>query len=376
MKKLIVASSTFREALQIAKMGMRKKSVLPILECFKCEVRIADGKTSLEITGTDLENFFTATIHCEAKEQFGFTLPSNDLGFIESIEEQPLTLEIDTEKNTVAIHTETESVMSVGEAVEDYPITPSLTIKKLGNLSTDFITELKTSIKYVCTDTRFGKLQYQGVGIETTEQGLNLIATDAWVLRQSCVKGEMENVGTSFVMNPTVCKLISRLKKVEDLQLSLMEGESSTNTVLNFYAKRIQATVIARNFDCNVVDYKAATPTYSTTTVTINKRSLQQKVEQAMLYANHNFQGVFSINGKVILTAQDMDNTKEFKSEFAHERKEGEDLDISFNLSFLKKVLANMSSDTVTIEMTTQSRAAVIREDSVLTLVMPILLAA
>ena len=95
-----------------------------------------------------------------------------------------------------------------------------------------------------------------------------------------------------------------------------------------------------------------------------------------MLYANHNFQGVFSINGKVILTAQDMDNTKEFKSEFAHERKEGEDLDISFNLSFLKKVLANMSSDTVTIEMTTQSRAAVIREDSVLTLVMPILLAA
>jgi len=376
MKKLIVASSTLREALLIAKMGMRKKSVLPILECFKCEVKIVDGKASLEITGTDLENFFTATIHCEAKEQFEFTMPSNDLGFIENISEEPLTLEIDTEKNTVAIHTETESVMSVGEAVEDYPITPNLPLKKLGKLTTDFIADLKTSIKYVCTDFRFGNIKYQGIGIETTEQGLNLIATDAWVLRQSVVKGEMESVGTSFVMNPAVCKLLSRLKKVEDIKLSLMEGENSTSAVLNFYTKRIQVTVIARNLDCTVVDYKAVIPAYSTTTVTLNKKNLQQKVEQAMLYANHNFQGVFSINGKVILTAKDMDSTKEFKSEFAHQHKEGEDLDISFNLSFLKKVLANVSSDTVTIEMTTQSRAAVIKEEGVLTLVMPILLAA
>jgi DNA polymerase III subunit beta len=155
-----------------------------------------------------------------------------------------------------------------------------------------------------------------------------------------------------------------------------MEGENSTSAVLNFYIKGIRVTVIARNFDCNVVDYKAVIPAYSTTTVTLNKKNLQQKVEQAMLYANHNFQGVFSINGKVILTANDVDNTKEFKSEFAHQHKEGEDLQIAFNLSFLKKVLANMSSDSVTIEMTTQSRAAIIKEEGVLTLVMPILLAA
>jgi DNA polymerase III sliding clamp (beta) subunit (PCNA family) len=247
----------------------------------------------------------------------------------------------------------------------------------LGNLSNDFIVELKTNIKYVCNDIRFENYKYQGVGLETTACGINLIATDAMVLRQSSVKGEMEAVETSFVMNPTICKLLSRLKGVEGIQLSKMEGESSSFTMLNFYSKKVLVTVLARNLDCPVIDYKRVIPPYSTTTVTLNKKNLQQKVEQALLYSNDsNFQGVFSINGKVILTATDINNAKEYKTEFAHMAKEGEDLDISFNLSFLKKVLSNISSDSLTIEMTTQSRAAVIKEENVLTLVMPIMLAA
>ena len=70
MKKLIVVSSSLTNAMQTAKKVVSKKSVLPILECFLCEVKIENKRASLLVKGTDLENSISVSINCEANEEF------------------------------------------------------------------------------------------------------------------------------------------------------------------------------------------------------------------------------------------------------------------------------------------------------------------
>ena len=374
MKKLIVVSSTLTNAMQTAKKVVSKKSVLPILECFLCEVKIENKRANLLVKGTDLENHISVSIHCEANEEFKFVIHSDELAFIEKLDEQPLCLEIDETTCEVRILAEGETVKAIGEKVEDYPITPNSPYKQLGYLSNEFFSELKTSLKYVA-DPKDINPKYKGVGIETTEEGIAIVGTDAFTLRLTNQKAEISNeaVGEKFVLNPTLCKLLASFKKVENIHISIMKMKSGTNTVLNFELNRMQVVIVSRNLDCDLVDYKRILPTYSVTTVSMEKKDLLKKIDKAMLYTNDStHQGVFCINGKVVLTASELDGKKEYRSEFAHTAKEGEDIDISFNLAFLKKVLSDLNGDTVNLEMTESYKAAVIKEENTLTILMPI----
>ena len=378
MKKLIVASSTLTNAMQTAKKVVNKKSVLPILECFLCEVKIENKRANLLVKGTDLENHISVSITCEANEEFKFVIHSDELAFIEKLDEQPLCLQIDEATCEVKILADGETVKATGEKVEDYPITPNSHYKQLGYLSNKFFSELKTSLKYVA-DPKDINPKYKGVGIETTEEGIAVVGTDAFILRLTHQKAEIskEAVGEKFVLNPTLCKLLASFKKVENIHISLMKMKTGTNTVLNFELNRMQVTVVSRNLDCDLVDYKRILPTCSVTTVSLEKKDLLKKIDKAMLYTNDStHQGIFSINGKVVLTASELDGKKEYKSEFAYTAKEGEDIDISFNLAFLKKVLSDLNGDTVNLEMTESYKAAVIKEENTLTILMPILIAA
>ena len=378
MKKVIVVSSTLTNAMQTAKKVVSKKSVLPILECFLCEVKIENKRANLLVKGTDLENHISVSINCEAKEEFKFVIHSDELAFIEKLDEQPLCLEIDETTCEVKILAEGETVKAIGEKVEDYPITPNSPFKLLGTLANEFFPELKTSLKYVSDPKDFNP-KYKGVGIETIEQGIVIVGTDAFTLRLTNQKAEISNgaIGEKFVLNPTLCKQLASFKNAENIHISLMKMKGGTNTVLTFELNSMQVTIVSRNLDSDMVDYKRILPTYSATTVSMGKKDLMKRIDKAILYTNDStHQGIFSINGKVVLTASELDSKKEYRSEFAHTVKVGEDIDISFNLAFLKKVLSDLNGESVNIEMTAPFKAAVIKDGDTLTILMPIMIAA
>ena len=284
MKKVIVVSSTLTNAMQTAKKVVSKKSVLPILECFLCEVKIENERASLLIKGTDLENSISVAINCEANEEFKFVIHSDELAFIEKLDEQALCLEIDETTCEVKILADGETVKAIGEKVEDYPITPNSPYKQLGYLSNEFFSELKTSLKYVA-DPKDINPKYKGVGIETTEEGIAVIGTDAFTLRLTNQKAEISKdaVGEKFVLNPTLCKLLASFKKVENIHISLMKMKNGTNTVLHFELNRMQVAIVSRNLDCDLVDYKRILPTYSVTTVSLEKKDLLKKIDKDLL---------------------------------------------------------------------------------------------
>lgn len=376
MNKLIVTTSSLKDAMKTVKKVVDKKSVLPILEYFKCQVTIRGGHAMLTVIGTDLENHISAAVNCEAKEEFTFLLHSEELKLIEKLEEQPLTIQVNEKTFTTRILMETETVSVVCDDFNDFPKLPNGTTKPIERFTSEFFSEIKTSLRYCSQDSLRPK--YTGVNLEIVGGEVKLCATDAHLLRATTLKGELnqEAEGEAFIMNPTFCKLISSVKDVDEIHVAIMKKATTTLTVLTYTQGRyMNVEIISRNIEDKYCDYNAVIPSKHLTEVTLDKKDLTTRIDKAMLYCNKTtMQGNFNINGRVILTAADQDFAKEYKTEFAANSKTGSDIEIGFNLSLLKKVLSDVEGEAVSMEFNNPNQAAVIRENNTLTLIMPCLI--
>lgn len=376
MKKLIVTTSSLKDAMKTVKKVVDKKSVLPILEYFKCLVTVKGGRAMLTVIGTDLESYISATVNCEAKEEFIFLLHSEELKLIEKLDEQPITISVDPVTFCAKIITETETVSVVSDDFNDFPKLPSGTMKPIGRLTDEFFAEIKTSLSYCSKDSI--RIKFTGIHFKITEGKLKLCATDAHLLRTTTLNGEInqEAEEEAFIMNPTFCKLISAIKDADDVNVSIMKKDTSTLTVLTYTQGRYMSVeIISRNIDDKYCDYQSVIPSNHSTEVTLDKKDLIKRIDKAMLYCNKTtMQGNFSFNGRVILTAADQDFAKEYKTEFATNSKTGSDIEIGFNLSLLKKVLSDVKGEAVSMEFNNPNTAAVIKENNSLTLIMPCLI--
>ena len=373
MKKLLIDASSLKKAVQLASKVINKSSVLPALDCFSCYTSIYNGRAYLHINSTDLENSISVCIPCEAKEKFRFLLHSDELNFIEKADEQPLTILYNDKTSEVSIQSETETVSCGGDnKVRDYPLLPNFPRNELVQLENDFFSEIKTSLKFVEPNKNFGKQTYQGVLIETSDNSVTICATDAHILRTTKLNA-VPAIETKFTMNPAFCKLISSFKKADNIHLSTMKSDSDTYTIVDMEINNMKVTITGKNFDCEPLNFRRVIPEGYKTCITLEKQDLQKRLDKAMLYTNRvTYQGIFSINGHVVLTAKDEDLKKSYRTVFATNSKLGEDIDISFNLSLLKRLLVETKCEIVTIELNKSNQAAIIKDGNTVMLIMPL----
>ena len=377
MKSLTVPTSSLKNAMStVKKVIVTKRCVLPIIEYFKCEVIIRDGIAKLIVTGTDLENQILATVDCEAKEEFVFLIHSDELKLIEKLDDQPITISVDEEKYIARIITNEETVIVTGDDCRDYPIIPTAQRMELGTLPSEFISEIKTCLNFVSSDDL--RPAMTGINFKIENGKVELCATDAHLLRTTSLNCQVnpDAEGESFIMNRTLCKLISSIKNAEEMKISVVKKDNSKYTVFSYtQGRKIQVEIISKNIEANYCAYQSVIPSHHSTDMILNKKDLSNRINKAVLYANKTtFQGIFSINGKVILTTKDNDFHKEYRTEFHHNEKQGEDIDISFNLSLLMKVLTNLKGETVNFRFNKPNQAAVITELNTLILIMPCLM--
>ena len=376
MKKLIVTSTALKTAMKIAMKAVNKSSVLPILESFKMNVKIQNGKASLTVTSTDLENYIGVTIPCEAKEQFSFLIHSEQLKLIEKLDEQPVVLSVDEKTSCAQISTDDETISVACDKIEDYPIVPSAPTKKIGYMASDFINELKTSLNYVSRDDL--RPQFTGVNFKVENGGVILCATDCHILRTTTLQCEAnsESDGETFIMNPRMCKFLSAVKKVDGIHIAVMRNDTATYTVANYQQEKyIAVEIISRNIEARYCDYQSVIPVKHSTELTVNKNDLARRIDKAVLYCNPiTLMGKFFLNGVAKLSASDIDLGKEYKTEFPSFTKTGDDIEIGFNLLLLKKVLSDLKGENVSLQLSGSNKVAVIKEVNSLVLLMPVLI--
>jgi DNA polymerase-3 subunit beta len=369
--KFIVSTTSLLKGLQTIGGVINSTSVLPILEDFLFDVK--GGK--LTIFATDLETSMSTVVNVETKDKGRVAIPAKILiETLKTLPEQPLTFSIDEKTFGIEITSETGRYKLTGENPEDFPKIPEADGVTEINMQGAVLSGAIAKTLFAVSNDEL-RPAMTGVLFQVSPEGLTFVSTDAHKLvklKRNDVRAPKE---TQFI--------------VPKKALNLMKGAVPNNdTVVNVSYNKSNAfftfdntNLICRLIEANYPDYNAVIPINNPNKLTLNRLEFQNALRRISIFSNKTtYQVILNIAGSELkISAQDLDFSNE-----ANERLtcsyEGADLDIAFNARFLIEMLGVLDSGDVEIELSTPTRAGVLRPvdknegEDLLMLVMPVMI--
>jgi DNA polymerase-3 subunit beta len=368
--KFIVSSSALLKQLQQISGVINANTVLPILEDFLFDVQ----KNQLSVVATDLETVMKIQLEVEAKDTGRVCIPAKILmDSLKNIPEQPLTFNID--KNyAVEITSDNGKYKVMGENPDNFPKDPvadetnSFTV-----VSSALVTAINKTLFAVSNDDL--RPAMTGVFFEMDKKGLQFVATDAHRLVRykrtdvSCPKTD------SLIVPKKPLTLLKSAMPVNDDELTISYNSN------HLFVTHGTTQLSCRLIDARFPDYKVVIPTDNPYKLTVNRTDFQGALRRVGIFSNKSTnQVVLSISGSQLqLTAQDIDFSFEGNERMKCQYN-GEDLQIAFNAKFLIEMLNATDTDDITVELSTSTKAGIIRpgdqdeNEELLMLVMPLML--
>jgi DNA polymerase-3 subunit beta len=149
----------------------------------------------------------------------------------------------------------------------------------------------------------------------------------------------------------------------------------------HLFVKHGTTQMSCRLIDARFPDYKVVIPTDNPYRLTVNKTDFQNALRRVSIFSNKSTNQVaLSISGSELqLAAQDVDFSFEGNERMKCQYN-GEDLMIAFNARFLIEMLSAADSDEINMELSTPTKAGIIKpteldeHEEMLMLVMPLML--
>ena len=368
--KFIVSSSALLKQLQHIAGVINANTVLPILEDFLFEVE----KNKLTVVATDLETVMKVHLEIEAKESGKVCIPAKILiDSLKNIADQPLTFNID-KHFAVEITTDNGKYKVMGENPDNFPKEPVADDTTSFDLtSSALVTAINKTLFAVSNDDL--RPAMTGVFLEMDKKGLQFVATDAHRL----VRFKRKDV--SCPKNDT---MIVPKKPLNLLKSALPDNDDELT--INYNNNHLFVTHGTTQMSCRLIDarfpdYKVVIPGDNPYKLTVNRSDFQSALRRVSVFSNKSTnQVVLNITGSELqLAAQDVDfsfeGTERMKCQY-----DGEDLQIAFNARFLIEMLNATDSEEVRIELSTSTKAGIIKpveqdeHEDLLMLVMPLML--
>ncbi|MBG9376089.1 DNA polymerase III subunit beta [Panacibacter sp. DH6] len=369
MKFIVSASSLLKHLQQISGV-ISANTVLPILEDFLFD--IVDKK--LNIVATDLETVMRVQMDVESKTNGKVCIPAKILmDSLKNIADQPLTFNID--KNyTVEITSDNGKYKVMGENPDNFPKEPVAD-------DTNSFTMTSTALLSAISDTLFAvsnddlRPAMTGVYFELTKDAAQFVATDAH---------RLVRYKRTDVKCPKTDSFIVPKKPLNLLRNALPDNDDELNITYNnnhLFVTHGSTQLICRLIDARFPDYKVVIPADNPYKLVVNKSDFQSALRRVSVFSNKSTnQVVLSISGSELqLAAQDVDFSFE-GTERMNCQYDGEDLQIAFNAKFLIEMLNAAETDEIKIELSTPTKAGIIKPteqaegEDLLMLVMPLML--
>jgi len=368
--KFIVSSSALLKQLQQISGVINSNTVLPILEDFLFEVE----KNRLSVVATDLETVMKVQMDVEANASGRVCIPARILvDSLKNIADQPLTFNID--KNFgVEITSDNGKYKVMGENPDNFPKEPaaddttSFTIA-----SSALVTAINKTLFAVSNDDL--RPAMTGVFFEMTKDGLQFVSTDAHRLVRYKRTDVTTPGGESMIVPKKPLTLLKSAMPVNSDELTVSYNSN------HLFVKHGTTQMSCRLIDARFPDYKVVIPADNPYQLTVNKSEFQGALRRVSIFSNKSTnQVVIGISGsELTLAAQDVDfsfeGTERMKCQY-----NGDDLQIAFNAKFLLEMLNAADSDEVTIDLSTPTRAGILKPavqeegEELLMLVMPLML--
>lgn len=368
--KFIVSSHTLLKQLQSIAGVIGSNTVLPILEDFLFEIEI----NRLTIVATDLETVMRTELEIEAKEAGKVCIPAKILvDSLKNIPEQPLTFTID--KNFgIEITSDNGKYKVMGENPDNFPKEP------LADDTTSFTmtsSALVTAINKTLFATSTDDLRpaMTGVFFELGEESIRFVATDAHRLVQYTRTDVNCPQSDNFIVPRKPLNLLKANLPDNDDEISVNYNES------HLFVRHGVSQMSCRLIDARFPDYKVVVPTENPYKLIVNRNDILGALRRVSVFSNKStYQVALTITGSELqLESQDVDFSFE-GNERMNCQYNGEDLAIAFNAKFLIELLNATDSEEVFFELSTPSKAGLIKpmeqgeQEQLTMLLMPLML--
>ena len=368
--KFIVSSSSLLKHLQQIGGVINANTVLPILEDFLFE--ITDKK--LSIVATDLETVMRVEMDVESKANGRVCIPAKILlDSLKNIADQPLTFNID--KNfAVEITSDNGKYKVMGENPDNFPKEPSADDTNSFDMTSGaLLTAINKTLFAVSNDDL--RPAMTGVFFELSTSGVQFVATDAH---------RLVRYKRTDAKAPKTDSFIVPRKPLNLLKNALPDNEDPITISYNsnhLFVNHGSTQMICRLIDARFPDYKVVIPADNPYKLVVNKHDFQNALRRVNVFSNKSTNQVaLNITGSELqMAAQDVDFSFE-GNERMNCMYDGEDLQIAFNAKFLIEMLNAADTDDVKMELSTSTKAGLIKPteqgagEDLLMLVMPLML--
>ena len=368
--KFSVSSSDLLKKLQVAAGAIGSNPVLPILEDFLFSI----SGNRLTITTSDLETTIITSIEVNADGDGQVAVPAKILlDTLKELPQQPVTFQIDKKNFGVEITSAYGKYRLAGENGADFPKAPEPDSVDQINLSSDTIHQAISKTIFATSNDEL-RPAMTGVFLEVDFNHLTFVSTDAHKLVKYSFKNVESSVSTSFIIPKKALNLLrNALGGAGQLSLSFNKANAF------FEGENIQ--LICRLIDARYPDYNAVIPSDSPNQMIISRSDFQNSLKRIAIYANKTTnQVILNINdGSLTVSAQDLDFSNEATEQLACSYG-GEPMTIGFNAKFLIEMLTVLESDEVELNLSTPTRAGILKpvdeleDEDILMLVMPVML--
>jgi DNA polymerase III subunit beta len=368
--KFIVSSTQLLKHVQQISGVISGNTVLPILEDFLFEI---EGN-KLTIVATDLETVMKIQMDIEAKENGRVCIPAKILqDSLKNIPEQPLTFNID--KNyAVEITSDNGKYKVMGENPDNFPKEPEAeSASSFTMTSAALVTAINKCIFATSSDEL--RPAMTGIFFELTPDGITTVATDAHRLVRFTRTDVSSPETATFVVPKKPLNLLKNVLPNTDAELTISYSNK------HLFVKLDGTELVCRLIDARFPDYKVVIPADNPYKLIVNKNDFQNALRRINVFSNKSTNQVaLSITGSELqLSAQDVDFSFE-GNERTNYQYDGEDLQIAFNARFLIEMLSAADTNEVVIELSTPTKAGIIKpteqkeNEELLMLVMPLML--
>jgi DNA polymerase-3 subunit beta len=310
----------------------------------------------------------------EAKDSGKVCIPAKILmDSLKNLPEQPLTFNID--KNFgIEITSDNGKYKVMGENPDNFPKEPSAdTTTSFSMTSSALLTAINKTLFAVSNDDL--RPAMTGVFFELDKKGLTTVATDAHRL----VKYRRTDVSC-----PKADNFIVPRKPLNLLKSALPDNEDELKISYNsnhLFVDHGSTQMVCRLIDARFPDYKVVIPNDNPYKMNVSRSDFQSALRRVSIFSNKSTNQVaLNISGSELqLTAQDVDFSFEGNERMKCQY-DGEDMQIAFNARFLIEMLSATDSDEVRMELSTPTKAGIIKpqeqgeNEDVLMLVMPLML--
>ena len=310
----------------------------------------------------------------EAKDSGKVCIPARILmDSLKNIPDQPLSFNID-KSFAVEITSDNGKYKVMGENPDNFPKEPGADdTTSFTMTASSLVTAINKTLFAVSNDDL--RPAMTGVFFELNNDYIQFVATDAHRLvryKRTDVKCPRAD---SFIVPRKPLNLLKSALPDKDEEITVSYNSN------HLFVKHGTTQMSCRLIDARFPDYKVVIPSDNPYKMVVSKSDFQSALRRVSVFSNKSTNQVaLNISGSELqLAAQDVDFSFEGNERMKCQY-DGEDLTIAFNARFLIEMLSAADSSEVRLELSTPTKAGIIKptelddNEELLMLVMPLML--